>query len=1057
MRISRLQAICSLLLLSCAASPAQTALSTIRGTAIDPTGALVVNAEVTLTNLATNLRRTAATNEAGDFEIPDIPRGTYRLVAAREGFKNYVADNIILESSQVRRINISFELGAVGTEVTVRADAAVISTDSVKLQSGVTNRQYEQTPWVGGDATFYASLMLSTLPNVQTAGSRWTVQFAGQPAAQVQQGMDGHTSDGIVNQIGNMQDQQEVSAVMGNNSAEFSRVGYYNMVSKSGSNEFHGRASYWHNNSALAARDFFQAQKPKALIHSLAGSASGPIRKDKTFFYASWNGQRIPSKSFYLRDVPTNKMRQGDFSQLSTIIRDPRTGQPFSGNIIPPDRINGVSQNVLAKYLPAPNQGGPDALNRNYSFVFPYPGDIWRNDFIMQRIDHKVSEKNTVFARVATNWTFFVLASNYPEFSWTRVRYNNHIVIEDTHVFSPTLVNSFRFGVYLERYDDGGTVDGFTPFRGDQAVKELGILGVNPKNLSAQGFPTMNITGFNPLRTPPGGPVHNDRNWGYADSLTLIKGRHVLKFGGEYKPFWRKDGAVPEGTYGNFTFNGSISGNAFADFLLGLPYSSQRLDPLTNRVRTDSELGLYFQDAFKVNSRLNLEFGLRWERFGSPSYKDGLQLNWDPDSGNVIVPEAALKSVSPLYPKSITVVAGDAQANSSLRNFAPRVGFAYRPFGPNTVVRAAYGIFTETLGRYARVQGVGPFQISETYLNTVENGQPLFAFPNPFPAGSVAATIPSQNIVGFPDETENGRIHQLNLTIEHQIRDIGLRLSYLGSRSRGLNYNIAVNKPAPSLIPFSASRRPYPQFVGATFPRSDGAANYNAMTFEVQRKLGQLTFDAHWTWASSYSNRGNLESPYAPLTWGREAFTSRHRVVANAIWQLPFGRGRRFLAGAPAVVNHVVGGWQLYWIAYMETGQFFSPSFSGSDPSNTSTVGGLPDRIANGNLPADQRSIDRWFDASAFVRPPAGRFGNSGVNILEGPGLHQHHLSIGKRFHLTERLSTQFLAAISNLFNHPNFTNPNNNISIPGSVGTISGVKDYAFHRAVELRLTVEF
>jgi hypothetical protein len=293
--------------------------------------------------------------------------------------------------------------------------------------------------------------------------------------------------------------------------------------------------------------------------------------------------------------------------------------------------------------------------------------------------------------------------------------------------------------------------------------------------------------------------------------------------------------------------------------------------------------------------------------------------------------------------------------------------------------------------------------------------------------------------------------------VERQIKDIGIRASYLGSRSRGLNYSIQINKPEPSLIPFTASRRPYAQFAGASYWRTNGAANFNALTIEVQRKVGQLTFDSHWTWASNYNNLQNLENPYAPLFWNRDPFTSRHRVVTNAIWELPVGRGRRWMSGAPAVVDHVLGGWQLYWIAYMETGQFFSPSYSGADPSNTNTSGGLPDRLANGNLPTDQRQLNRWFDTTAFARPPAGRFGNSGVNILEGPGLHEHNLTVSKRFRIVERLNFTFMTAVQNLFNHANFNNPSANISAPASVGVVSSVKAFAPARQIMLRGRLDF
>ena len=393
--------------------------------------------------------------------------------------------------------------------------------------------------------------------------------------------------------------------------------------------------------------------------------------------------------------------------------------------------------------------------------------------------------------------------------------------------------------------------------------------------------------------------MQNDKSWDIAESLTWAKGRHVFKFGGEYRPQSQLSGTVPEQTYGYFTFNGTLTGYGASDFLLGLPFSSQRLDPLTNRTLLDSELGIYAQDTFKVNPRLSLDLGLRWDKFGSATYDDGLIYNWDPATGNVIVPASAVNSISPLYPtNTIKIATGNAGQNPSLRNFAPRVGFAYRPFGEVFVIRGGYGIYTETLGRFARAQGGGPYQISETFFNTIQNGQPSFAFPNPFPAG--AGSIPSQSVTGFPSDTNNGRIHQFNLTLERQVKDIGLRLSYFGSRSRGLNYNIQIDKPQPSLIPFTQARRPYPQFVGATYARNDGAANYNALTFEAQRKVGQVTFDAHWTWASNYNNMQNLENPYAPLFWSRDQFTTRHRVVLNAVWSLPFGRASTSWRTRPA-------------------------------------------------------------------------------------------------------------------------------------------------------------
>lgn len=1039
---------------------AQTVTSTLRGTAFDATGAVVPDATVTVVNQDTGLRREVKTNANGDYEVIDLTRGTYQLTAGLAGFKTFVADNVLIESSQIRRIDITLEVGAVDAEVTVTADAAVIQTESAKIQSGFQNDRYDNFPVVSN--YFDPNTMLATLPNVQPPQGGYGVRFAGQPPSQIQEGMDGATNDGIVNQINNMEDMQELQAVIVNAPAEYSRPGNFNMVTKSGTNLFHGRAEYYQENSALNARDFFEEQKTRTLLHTIGASVSGPIVKDKTFFYTSYIGFRVPSKSFRLVTVPTTRMRDGDFSQVGAI-SDPLTGDPFVNNVIPASRLSSTSQQVQDRYMPQPNRGGADALNNNFSFIFPYPSDLFRADYITNRVDHQISQNNTIFGRYVTNWFFYVLPGSYPGLDWTRERRNHHVVLSDTHVFSPNLVNTATFGLYQVGIDDGTTVDGFTPVTADQVIAEIGLQGVNSGGYSTMGFPRMDITGYNTInvRHPA---IRTENTWNFKDAVTWTVADHVWKFGAEYRRFANFNGDVPEGTYGRFGFNGSLAGHPYADFLLGAPFSSQRVDPLTNRDVGASEFGIYVQDTFKVSSSLTFDYGVRWDYFASPTYDDGLQFNWNPATGDVVVPSGTLSAISPLYPtNTINVVEGQVVPNSDKGNFAPRFGFAYR-FRPTTVLRGGYGLYNEALGSFARGQGTGPFQISETFFNSVNNAQFLFAFPNPFPAGS--GQIPSQSVSGYPLDTKNGYIQQFNLTLEQQLGDIGLRLSYVGSRSRNLNYDLSTNKPVASTVPFSQNRRPLPQFVNTSFAQNNGSENYDAMSAEVNRKISSdITFQAHWTWAHKMSNLLNLQDPYNPLHWNRDAFTPRHRASVNAAWSLPFGQGKRFGTGAPAAVDHVIGGWTLYYLAYFQTGSFFTPQYSGSDPSGTNTFSGLPDRIANGNLPAGQRVVDHWFDTNAFVAPPPGRFGNSGVNILEGPGLHVHNMSFSKKVRLTERVGLQLMMIMSNIFHITNFNFPNTNVSVPGGAGVISCTwacdplfnLEKAGPRRMEMRARIEF
>jgi Carboxypeptidase regulatory-like domain len=548
----------------------QLLVSTIRGTVADPTGAVVSDAEIAVLNLGTNIGRSVRTNEAGDFEIPDLARGTYRLTATQVGFKTFVADNIILDSNQIRRINVTLELGAVVSEVTVAANAAMITTDTAKIQGSFGTKKLEEAPWVGDGRNPY--WVMVTLPLVQNTGGLYGFQVAGLPGNQVQAALDGVPGDGTALQGNYAYAMEEIAVVTGNNTAEYPRAAYVSFVTKGGNNEFHGKAEYWHQNSALSARDFFAATKPKVLFHTMSAELSGPIRKDKTFFFFAWMGQRWPASSFYLRTVPTNAMRQGDFSQLLSlstpvVVRDPTTGSPFSGNVIPASRFNATSLQVLQKYLPAPNLGSPGALTNNFGFLFPRPVDLYSINGFEERIDHKLTDKNTIYGRLLQDKPLYVIGGNYPAMTRTRVRTNFSMIIQDTHIFSPNLVNSARFGLYRPNYSDGVTLDNVTPLRGDEVVSELGIQGVNPKNVSAMGFPVMNITGYTPLTIQSGGDVRF-HGWDYADSLTWGKGRHVVKLGVEFRPQSNFSSVIPAGSFGSFDFTGSSTQNAFADAAL---------------------------------------------------------------------------------------------------------------------------------------------------------------------------------------------------------------------------------------------------------------------------------------------------------------------------------------------------------------------------------------------------------------------------------------------------------------------------------------------------------
>ena len=1060
--IKRLAAI---ILVAGTAALAQTDLATLRGVVTDQSDASIPKTKLVLTNINTNVARDAESNENGDFEIPYVVPGYYRLTATAQGFKNFTATDILVRAREMRRVDVKLELGAVGSEVTVTGGgAAVIATEGSQISSGFSREAFVNSPL---SQSFFPQAFMTTLPNIQTQQGSFTMRFAGQSSVQVAENMDGVTSDGTVNLVQNMQDFEDLNVVAVNNSAEYSRVAQFSMASKGGTNTFHGRVYYDAINSALRARTFFESRKIPYKEHRGGANFSGPVIKNRLFFYAAYSLVRIPSASLYLRDVPTLNMRGGDFAGLAAI-RDPFNGRvPFPDNRIPAARFSPVSVKTLDQFVPKPNRGAAGALFQNYQFVFPWPTDLYKWDSVTDRVDYVVNSKNQLFGRFINRLTPYVLNGPFEQLgSWTRKRNHHSIAVNDTHTFSPRLVNTALFGWARDYFIDGDETGGVTPQKGDAAVAAIGLQGVNRGGYSVMGFPTMNITGITALRQQPGGVNLNRNDLSFTDSLTFSKGRHVLKAGATLRTFRDFNGGIPEGNYGTFSFDGSLTGDGtragvgFADFLLGTPQSSTRLDPLTNRVQHAYELGIFVTDTLKVTSKLTVDLGLRWDRFRHAKFDDGLQYNWDPASGDVTVPQAALAKISPLYPKTINVRTGGVLPSPAKGNFAPRFGAAYR-ITDKFVVRGGYGIYAETLGPLHRAQGTGPFQIAETYVNSLVNGAPFLSFPNPYPSSSSSAGVPSQSVSGYPMETSNGRIHQFNLSIEREIAKFGLRASYIGSRSRGLNYSIALNKPQPSLTRFTADRRPYPQYVGASYSYADGASNYNSAQFEVTRRMGGLFVNSHYTFGNASSNFLNLENPYNHYSWNRDAFNSRHRFVFNSTFDLPMGKGRSHLANLPKAADLVIGGWQVGWIGYWQSGQYFTPTFAGSDPSNTNSLGGIPDRVGNGTISSP--GADRWFDAAAFAVPPQGRFGNSGVNVVAGPPLNLHHLSAVKDFHITDRVKFVLQGMLTNVFNHPHFDFPAANISVPSSVGRVTqlrsgdGGREMSGPRQLQFRFRVEF
>jgi hypothetical protein len=467
-----------------------------------------------------------------------------------------------------------------------------------------------------------------------------------------------------------------------------------------------------------------------------------------------------------------------------------------------------------------------------------------------------------------------------------------------------------------------------------------------------------------------------------------------------------------------------------------------------------TEWGAFFQDEFKVNPKLTLNYGIRYALTTVATDKNGLFFNFDPKIGSIVVPDQqALAAVVPGWPTTVPVItAAEAGFPTDLRagdhnNFYPRLGFAYRPFASNnTVIRAGYGIYAFPLS-FGVLQTGGPFTLTETFNNSSSsNGTPAFAFPAPFP--STPGSVPTPSVTAIAENFRVPYTQQWNLTVEREIEQhTGLRISYVGTKDTQLGYRRNINKPLASTVPFSASRLPYPDLVNVISVENGGNGSYNALDASLTRQMSSgLQFKTGWTWAKGLSDvsmsrfeneTGSLiENPYCrKCERGDGEYVPRHKWVTEFVWDIPVGRGRKFLNTGTGAMNQIIGGWTVSGLIGVHSAPLFTPLFSGGDPSNTNTFGGRPDLLpgCDPNLSNPTHAV--WFNVSCFVVPPsnAGRFGNAGRGILKGPGATTMDMSLFKTFPINERLRLRLWTSFANLFNHPAWAPPQNNITAPNA------------------------
>jgi outer membrane receptor protein involved in Fe transport len=1116
-----------------AASYSQSTFGVVLGEVKDGSGAVVTGARVRLTNAAENASREVVSDPNGNYEFQNVKAGPYAIAVSAPGFRAFNAASLTLAARQTLRVDVTLQLGEITQVVEVNSAPGSIATDSPSVSSTLTPEKVLNLPSnVRGSGSTSPYGLLQALPGVQSDnGGGYSIQ-GGLPA-QSETSVDGIAITQLTgnsanrNQFLSVESISEIKVQGVGNTAEFGQPGDITVTSKSGSNAYHGALFWYHQNRALDARSFGQASLPKKIGNTFGATVGGPVvlpriynGKNKTFFYFTWESMRYPRQGTIQNTVPTSFVRNGDFSREGVTIRDPFNGTPFPGNILPASRINNVAKAILPFY-PAINFGSTDRRS-NANYRNNVATDV-NSDQFDTRVDHNFNSSHAMYARFNTKSNPSIGANNLTLPSDTISAKYYQGTASWTWTVRPTLLNEFRVGAV--RSDDSTIFN----FDGRGFTNSLNLRDIQ-KDIFFNGLPNFaitNYTSFNKGR--PGFGVSN--NTQFIDNVTWIKGRHTLKMGIDFRRLIGQSslGFTTGNNYGDFSFSGNLAGEPFADFLLGTPVSSSIAILSRDNDGRATHYKTYFQDTIRVSKKLTMDIGVRYELH--PGYADaGLNIgNFDrtvPVTGKVVImsdPKAkeflapgALLSFNacpgaPIngVPCTPIVTAKEAGLPEALRTtyktqFLPRLGLAYR-LNDKTTLRASFGTYNMILLGSVFFSLTGTVQSDVRNFNNVgADGRPIFSLPDTRTPGSGVRAgaqgtfeFRTANQIDFKPPYMN----QWQFSIDRELaRNMGLRVSYIGNKSTHLPWAPDVNQMQPSTR-FFAQRtsldRPFPNW-GLIFSRDAGAnAQYNSLQAELNRRFsGGLSFTAAYTLAKNLAdNAGPNPGGFAGETGGGRLTNSldrrsdrgdvyatrRHRFVSTMVYELPFGKGRKFMSGASRAADALLGGWQLSSILTLQSGPFLTPTFSGGDPSGTnapSRGASRPDRIGNGSV--SNPTADLWLDRNAFLCPgrapgplqfncavgavpgrdpaPIARFGNAGVGILTGPGTFGLNAALSKRFILAERVS---LRAEGSFTNAPNWTNlgdpvldiANNNFGrITGSRGV-----DFGGGRTGQVSLRLEF
>jgi outer membrane receptor protein involved in Fe transport len=1078
---------------------AQQITGSLRGTVVDPSGAVVQSAAVNAQQTETGLTRTAFTDRDGAYVLVELPIGHYQIRAEAKGYQKYLQEGISLDVNQTATVNVHLKLGAETQLVEVKADAQLVQSTVSSLGQTVMEREILDLPLDGRNFSQLGTLQPGVVP--LTPG---LLQAGGPARAGQAYAVDGQRPESNNFLIDGADNVNAVDAgfvlkppidaiaefkiLTHNANAEFGRNtgSTTNIVTRGGTNSFHGAAWEFLRNDAMDAADYFSHSVQALKQNQFGATFGGPILKDKTFFFGYYEGFRNRQGETVPATVPSLAERQGNFAELCT-----GSGNQFmggvcvdkSGQLFFPGQLFNFS---TGQPVPVPNNQLPaiDPTAANVLPFFPLPNS-GENSFITTqtlsenndqfgfRMDHYLSHVDTLnfrymYSAGPTTDPLSPVGANVPGFPVGEYDRGQNFVAQETHVFSPTTIAVARFSYLRNKFLLDQHLNHESP-------SALGFQ-YQPTLASAAGPPFIQVSGYSSVGDPITGPRNTFQNtFDLSGSLSWIHGRHELKFGGGYR---RDQINALQGiaTNGFFVFASFPYSDGFASFLSGNPVVFLQGGGDFGREIRDRALNLYGQDTYKVSSRLTLNLGLRYELpFPATENKNRV---------NLFVPGAQSKAIPTapaglLYPGDPGVPSGLVSTQKTA--FAPRVGFAWDPRGDaKTVVSAAYGIFYEP---YYTGQG-GPLQdpiSAPPYLKTLQIGFPVNSFANPFynpnPFGQPFPEPMTLLVV-----SRNLRLpyaQDWNLNIQQSFgADWLFQIGYVGTTGvrlpRFIEGNPAIYKPGidPNTNkPYSTTsnvnqRRLYS---GCTLAQPDNCvygsvgeiasianSSYNALEASLRKRFSHgLSFLASYTWAhsiddvSSFNITGSASQPVAgendlaqnPFNLaaerGRSMFDARHRFVLSYQWSLPF------LQHSGSWYGHVLGNWQLNGIVTAMSGTPFTVfdsndvSLQGQAPEISGFSSNRPNVIGNPN--SGPHSTAQWFNVNAFQRiaqdpnSPVQQFGNEGRNAVQGPGYVNWDFSAIKNIRLTESKEVQFRGELFNVLNHTNFRLPVSDISAPST------------------------